>query len=113
MSEEKKNLSDDLNDMLGDAKETAKNAAHKAEELANEAKEKATELTEKAKERFNEFSEDAKVKAAELKEDAAESLDKAKEKFTCECGGKYVYKNRSHHQKTQLHQNFINNKIID
>jgi len=39
--------------------------------------------------------------------------DKLKEKFNCECGGKYTYNNIAHHQKTQLHQNFINNKIID
>ncbi|MDU8886765.1 DUF883 domain-containing protein [Yeosuana sp. MJ-SS3] len=49
MSDEKK-LSDDLNEMLGDAKEGAKKAADKAEEFAKEAKEKASEFADDAKE---------------------------------------------------------------
>ncbi|MCL6296293.1 TM2 domain-containing protein [Jejuia spongiicola] len=59
MSDEK-NLSDDLNDMLGDAKEGAKKAADKAGEFAEEAKEKAKEFAEDAKETASEFAESAK-----------------------------------------------------
>jgi TM2 domain-containing membrane protein YozV len=59
MSDEKK-LSDDLNDMLGDAKEGAKKAAGKAEELAEEAKEKAKEFASEAKEAASEFAGGAK-----------------------------------------------------
>ncbi|WP_298237401.1 TM2 domain-containing protein [uncultured Algibacter sp.] len=59
MSDEK-NLSDDLNDMLGDAKEGAKKAADKAEEFAEEAKEKAKEFASEAKESASEFAEEAK-----------------------------------------------------
>lgn len=59
MSDEK-NLSDDLNDMLGDAKEGAKKAADKAEELGKEAKEKAKEFAKEAKETASEFADDAK-----------------------------------------------------
>ncbi|SFC99289.1 NINE protein [Algibacter pectinivorans] len=59
MSDEK-NLSDDLNDMLGDAKDGAKKAADKAEEIAGEAKEKAKEFASEAKEAASEFSEGAK-----------------------------------------------------
>lgn len=59
MSDEK-NLSDDLNDMLGDAKEGAKKAADKAGEFAEEAKEKAKEFAEEAKETASEFTESAK-----------------------------------------------------
>ncbi|ULC59544.1 TM2 domain-containing protein [Flaviramulus sp. BrNp1-15] len=59
MSDEK-NLSDDLNDMLGDAKEGAKKAADKAEEFAEEAKEKAKEFADEAKETASEFAENAK-----------------------------------------------------
>ena len=59
MSDEK-NLSDDLNDMLGDAKEGAKKAADKAGEFADEAKEKAKEFAEDAKETASEFAESAK-----------------------------------------------------
>ena len=59
MSDEK-NLSDDLNDMLGDAKEGAKKAADKAEEFAGEAKEKVKEFANEAKETATEFAESAK-----------------------------------------------------
>jgi len=52
MSDEK-NLGDDLNDMLGDAKE-------KASEFAGEAKEKASEFASEAKESAKEFSDGAK-----------------------------------------------------
>ncbi|MEP3838868.1 MAG: YtxH domain-containing protein [Algibacter sp.] len=60
MSDEKK-LSDDLNDMLGDAKDGAKKAAGKAEEIAGEAKEKAKEFASEAKEAASEFTDDAKA----------------------------------------------------
>lgn len=59
MSDEK-NLSDDLNEMLGDAKEGAKKAADKAGEFAKEAKEKASEFASEAKESAKEFSDGAK-----------------------------------------------------
>ena len=49
MSDEK-NLSDDLDDMLGDAKEGAKKAADKASELAGDAKEAASDFADNAKE---------------------------------------------------------------
>ncbi len=51
-----KNLRDDLDDMLGDAKEGAKKAAGKAEEFAQEAKESAKEFAKEAKETFNNAS---------------------------------------------------------
>ena len=60
MSDEKK-LSDDLDDMLGDAKEGVKKAAEKAEDFAKEAKEKASEFAEDAKE----FAQDAKETLSE------------------------------------------------
>ena len=60
MSDENKKLSDDLDDMIGDAKEGAKKAAEKAEEFAGEAKEKAKEVFEDAKEATSEFVDEAK-----------------------------------------------------
>lgn len=70
MSDEK-NLSDDLNEMLGDAKEGAKKAADKASE-------KASEFAEDAKEKASEFAEEAKEKAKEFAEDAKEILSDGK-----------------------------------
>jgi len=61
-----KNLSDDLNDMLGDAKEGAKKAAHKAEEFAKEAQEKAKEFASEAKQSAKEFSESANEAFSEV-----------------------------------------------
>jgi len=60
MSDDNKNLSDDLDDMIGDVKENAKAAADKAGEMAGEAKEKMAEYADDAKEKFNEFTGDAK-----------------------------------------------------
>ncbi|WCO01905.1 YtxH domain-containing protein [Psychroserpens ponticola] len=74
MSDDNKNLSDDLNDMLGDAKEGAKKAADKASELAGEAKEKASEFADDAKE----FAGDAKEKASEFANDVKDTLSDGK-----------------------------------
>ena len=71
MSDEKK-LSDDLEDMLGDAKEGVKKAAEKAEDFAKEAKEKATGFAGEAKEKASEFAEDAKEFAQDAKETLSE-----------------------------------------
>ena len=78
MSEENKSLQDDLNDMLGDAKEGAKKAAGKAEEMAQEAKEKISQFTEEAKEKASEFAEDAKQAANQFSDDAEKVLSDGK-----------------------------------
>ena len=59
MSDEK-NLGDDLNDMLGDAKEKASEFADDAKEALGNAKEKASEFANEAKESAKEFSSSAK-----------------------------------------------------
>lgn len=59
MSDEK-SLSDDLNDMLGDAKEDAKKAPDKAEKFLGKAEEEAKEFAHEAKETASEFSKNAK-----------------------------------------------------
>ena len=74
MSDEK-NLSDDLNDMLGDAKDEVKKAADRASKKAGEFAEEAKEVFEDAKEKAGEF-------ASEAKESAKEFADEAKETFT-------------------------------
>ena len=60
MSEDNNKLRDDLDDMLGDAKEGARKAAAKAEEIEQEAKEKAKEFAGEAKEAAKDFADDAK-----------------------------------------------------
>ncbi len=61
MSDDNKNLSDDLDDMIGDVKEGAKKAADKAEDLAGDAKAKAKEVYADAKEAASDFADDAKA----------------------------------------------------
>lgn len=77
MSDDNKNLSDDLDDMLGDAKEGAKKAADKAKEAASELADDAKEFAGEAKEKAAEFAEDAKETAKEFADSAKEAFDKA------------------------------------
>lgn len=60
MSDDNKNLKDDLDDMLDNAKDGANAAADKASEMASDAKEKVKEVYEDAKEATEEFVDDAK-----------------------------------------------------
>ena len=32
-------------------------------------------------------------------------------KIKCDCGGRYTYFNKSHHNRTKRHKNFINNNV--
>lgn len=73
MSDEK-NLSDDLNDMLGDAKDGAKKAADKVSDKAGELADDAKELAGDAKEKAKEFADDAKETASEFSEAAKETF---------------------------------------
>tara|TARA_R100001369_G_scaffold87340_1_gene122765 strand:- start:105 stop:593 length:489 start_codon:yes stop_codon:yes gene_type:complete len=73
MSDDNKGLGDDLNDMLGDAKESAKKAADKVSELAESAKELAGEAKEKAAD----FADDAKETATEFTDGAKEAFNGA------------------------------------
>ena len=60
MSDDNKNLSDDLEDMIGDAKEGAKRAGEKISQKASEIADDAKELAGEAKEKAAEFADDAK-----------------------------------------------------
>ena len=77
MSDDKKSLSDDLDDMLGDAKKGAKKAAGKAKEVASELADDAKEFAGEAKEKAGEFAEDAKETAKEFTDSAKEAFGKA------------------------------------
>ena len=33
--------------------------------------------------------------------------EQKKKKFDCDCGGKYIYGNKSRHEKTIIHQNYV------
>ena len=78
MSDDNKDLRDDLEDMLGSAKEGAKKAAQKAEEIGQEAKEKAKEFAGKASEEAKEFASKAKEEAKEFTKDAKEVFSDGK-----------------------------------
>ena len=34
--------------------------------------------------------------------------EKKKEKFSCECGGKYTHEHKKRHERTSLHIKFLN-----
>ncbi|MUU79396.1 YtxH domain-containing protein [Winogradskyella endarachnes] len=60
MSDDNKNLSDDLEDMIGEAKESAKKAGDKISQKASEISEDAKEFADDAKKAASEFADDAK-----------------------------------------------------
>jgi len=78
MSDENKNLSDDLDDMIGDAKESAKRAGEKISQKANELADDAKEFGKEAKEKASEFASEAKEKTSEFADEAKEILSDGK-----------------------------------
>ncbi len=77
MSEENKNLRDDLEELLGDAKEGVKKAAEKAEEFGREAAAKTKEFAGDAAEKTKEFAGEAGDKANEFAGEAKEAFTRA------------------------------------
>ncbi|MDA8874244.1 hypothetical protein [uncultured Winogradskyella sp.] len=78
MSDENKNLSDDLDDMIGDAKESAKKAGEKISQKASELADDAKELGKEAKEKASEFAGEAKESANDFASGAKEVIDNKK-----------------------------------
>ena len=76
MSDEK-SLQDDLNEMLGDAKEEVKKAADRVGKKAGEFAEEAKEALGGAAEKAEEFAGEAKEKAGEFAGEAKEAFDRA------------------------------------
>ena len=88
---------------------TRKERIEKHKELS--AKYRA-EKPEKIKESWAKYKAENPEKIKEYKKRyRAEHIDeinaKLKEKFNCECGGKYTYINKSQHIKTKMHQEYI------
>lgn len=78
MSDDNKNLSDDLDDMIGDAKESAKNAGEKISSSAKEFSEDAKSLANEAKGKASDFADDAKASAKEFANDAKDVFSDGK-----------------------------------
>ena len=76
MSDDNKKFSDELDDLLGDAKESVKKAADKAEEYAKKAAGKAEEYAKKASDKAVDFAKEAKGKTKEFSEEANEAFEK-------------------------------------
>jgi len=73
------------------------------------------------KERLNEISrqyhqdnkEQIQQQSRQYREDNKEQIQQQqKQKFSCECGGKYTYQNKKQHEKTIKHLNYINSSIL-
>lgn len=60
MSEDNKDLGDELNDMIGDAKDSAKKAGEKISQKTSEMADDAKEFANEAKEKASEFANEAK-----------------------------------------------------
>ena len=67
--------------------------------------ENADKRTEYDKKRYENNKEKINEMDKKYKENHKEKL---LQKYNCECGGKYIYSNKSTHFKTKLHQNYIN-----
>ncbi|MFD1062808.1 NINE protein [Winogradskyella litorisediminis] len=78
MSDDNKNLNDDLDDMIGDAKESAKRAGEKISQKASEFADDAKEFGKEAKEKASEFANDAKESAGTFASGAKEVMDNKK-----------------------------------
>ncbi len=69
------------------------------------------------KEKRNEKSKEYRLANKEkINEKAKEyrqaNKEKIHQKFNCECGGKYAHQNKSQHEKTIKHQNYIKNTSV-
>ena len=67
MSDDKKSLGEDLDDMIGDAKDSAKRAGEKISQKTGELADEAKEFARDAKEKASEFADDAKEVLSEGK----------------------------------------------
>jgi TM2 domain-containing membrane protein YozV len=76
MSDDNKDLGDDLEDMIGDAKDSARKAGDKISQKASELSDDAKEFAGEAKETASEFADDAKETAKEFTDGAKEAFDK-------------------------------------
>ena len=67
---------------------------------------------EKIKETAKEYYELNKEKKLELQKKWREkNKEKIKEKYECECGGKYTHVHKAQHLKTKKHKTFISAKV--
>ena len=95
-------------------KESATIYRHKNKEKIKERKKEYVEANkEKIKEYKKEYDEANKERLKERRKEYVEAnKEKIKEmmneKFTCECGGKYTYANKSQHFKSKKHLKFVN-----
>ena len=78
MSDDNKDLGDELEDMIGDAKDGAKRAGEKISQKASELADDAKEFAGEAKEKASEFADDAKKAASDFANDAKEVLSDGK-----------------------------------
>ncbi|WP_422106315.1 hypothetical protein [Winogradskyella sp.] len=78
MSDDNKDLGDELNDMIGDAKDSVKKAGEKISQKTSEFADDAKEFAEDAKEKASEFADDAKEAAGDFATGAKEVMNNKK-----------------------------------
>lgn len=86
------------------------NQQHK-EEISKQNKEYYEQNKEQIKEQMKEYHEQHKEQIIQYhKEYKQQNKEKLHKKFNCECGGKFKYENKSTHEKTQKHQEYIKSR---
>ena len=81
----------------------------KRKEWYENNKEQKKEYYENNAEQIKEYQKEYREKnAVKIKEYNEKNKEKLTEKFDCECGGKYIFKNKSRHLKTKKHLDFMN-----
>jgi len=97
----------------------AKMNTHRAYATEEEKKKYYENNKEKYKENNKEYYENNKEKISEqqkeyrennkekIKEYYENNKEKINEKYKCECGGKYIFQNKSRHEKSLKHQKYL------
>ena len=83
------------------------------EKVKERQKEYVEANKEKINEYYKEYVEANKEKINERRKEYVEANkekinERSKKKYDCECGGKYIYANKSQHFKTKQHLKFVN-----
>lgn len=63
----------------------------------------------KRQKEYNELNKDKQT--IQRKQKYERTKEKLREKFICECGGKYAYADKKHHEKTIKHQSFLKSNL--
>jgi hypothetical protein len=83
---------------------------HKVEgRTRNERRAEQKEYISKQQKAYNEQNKEKQT--IQRKQKYERTKERLREKFICECGGKYAYADKKHHEKTIKHQSFLKSNL--